>query len=113
MVKHSNDISEVMGSNPVQAWIFSGFLVAAEVSSVHNCNVLARSNIIEDFAQSEIDVSEIMNPAAKSKYGEIPCSRICQNMIITFNFREADGMLQDSELWEAEPRESEAAREMN
>lgn len=98
----------------MQAWFFSGFLVAAaEVSSVHNCNVLARSNIIEGFAQSEIDLSEIMNPAAKSKYGEIPCSRICQNMIITFQFCEAGGMLRDSELWVAEPRESEAAREMN
>ena len=38
LVEHCTGITEVKGSNPLQAWIFSGFLFATAKNCVYNCD---------------------------------------------------------------------------
>ena len=45
LVDHCTGIAEVMGSNPVQAWIFFGLLFHNCLSCVHNCDDQSRLHI--------------------------------------------------------------------
>ena len=44
LVERCTGIAEIKGSNPVQAWIFSGFLFATAKSCVYNCDDLPSYN---------------------------------------------------------------------